>query len=174
MTPQTITIVLMGVSGAGKSSVMEALHERLPTAAIAEGDDFHPASNVEKMRSGHPLTDADRRPWLDAIAHWIGQQEAARRNAIVACSALKHEYRERLRDGHPSVWFAHLVAPREVLRRRMATRRGHFMPRSLIDSQLETLQDLGADKPGSTFPTDGSPGQVADAILAQLRDDGRI
>ena len=163
----TITVVLMGVTGSGKSSVMSALIERFP-AVTGEGDDFHPAANIEKMRAGLPLNDEDRGPWLDALAAWIGEQEAAMRDAVVTCSALKRSYRDRLRDGHPSVWFAHLVASPAVLRQRVEFRRGHFMPSSLLDSQLRTLEALGPDEPGATFPTKETPSQIAEAIVARL------
>jgi gluconokinase len=172
--PPNVTIVVMGVSGSGKSSVLQALAVLLPGAATAEGDDFHPAANVAKMRSGHPLDDADRWPWLDAIARWIGEQEAASLDAIVTCSALRRSYRKRLRNGHRSVWFAHLVAPRQVLAERMATRHGHFMPAALLDSQLETLEDLGPDEPGAAFDvTEQTPAETAAAIIARLHEEGR-
>jgi gluconokinase len=162
------TVVLMGVAGVGKTSVMRALAARLH-ARTQEGDELHPPANVEKMASGVPLTDDDRRPWLDAIARWIGGQERAGNDAIVTCSALKRAYRDRLRNGHPSVWFAHLVAPRDVLAARMTTRHGHFMPEALLDSQLAALEPLEPDEPGATFPTTASPDQVAEAIAARLR-----
>ncbi|HET7028052.1 MAG TPA: gluconokinase [Candidatus Limnocylindrales bacterium] len=166
------TVVLMGVAGVGKTSVMRALAPRL-LATTQEGDELHPAANVEKMASGQPLTDDDRRPWLDAIAGWIGEQERAGSDGIVTCSALKRAYRDRLRDGHPSVWFAHLVAPRDVLAARMTTRPGHFMPESLLDSQLATLEPLQPDEPGASFPTTASPDEIAEAIAARLRAVGR-
>jgi gluconokinase len=165
----SITVVLTGVMGSGKTSVMGALVARFP-AATAEGDDFHPAANIEKMRAGLALDDEDRLPWLDALAAWIGDQEAAGRDAIVTCSALKRSYRDRLRAGHPSVWFALLVAPPDVLRERVQSRRGHFMPPSLLQSQLETFEPLEPDEPGATFPTDDPPAGVADAILARLHE----
>jgi gluconokinase len=164
---RTTTVVLMGVAGVGKTSVMEALARRWP-AATAEGDDFHPAANVDKMAAGRALSDDDRRPWLDRIAHWIGRQEEAERDAIVTCSALRRTYRDRLRDGHPSVWFAHLVAPRDVLAARMRKRTGHFMPESLLDSQLATLEPLASDEPGAKFSTTALPDEIAAAIVAKL------
>jgi len=169
----TAAIIVMGVSGAGKTSVMRALAARVPLAT-AEGDDFHDAASVEKMRAGMPLDDDDRRPWLDAIADWIGGREAARTDAVVTCSALKRAYRDRLRDGHPSVWFAHLVAPADVLERRMTRRTGHYMPASLLASQLETLEPLEPDEPGAAFPTDAPPEAVADAVVARLRSIARL
>lgn len=165
-----MTIVVMGVSGSGKSTVMHALATRLGWPA-AEGDNFHPRANIEKMRGGRPLSDRDRWRWLDAIAGWIGEQEAAGTNAIVTCSALKRAYRDRLREGHSSVWFAHLAVPTQVIAERLELRAYHFMPPSLLISQLVTLEPLGADEPGSAVPAIGTPGQIVDGLLARLSAD---
>ncbi len=164
------TLVLMGVAGVGKTSVMEALAERLrwPTS---EGDELHPRTNVAKMAAGIPLTDADRLPWLELVAAWIGERERERSNAIVTCSALRRTYRDVLRRGHPSVWFVHLTAPREVLDERITGRQGHFMPPSMLDSQLETLEPLAADEPGWSVPAVATPGEIADQIVERLRLD---
>jgi gluconokinase len=162
------SLVLMGVAGSGKSSVLAALEERLLWPAL-EGDALHPAANVSKMAAGVPLTDEDRHPWLDAIAAWIGEREAARQSSIVTCSALRRDYRDILRRGHPWVWFIHLVAPGDVLERRLEDRLGHFMPVSLLESQLETLEPLEPDEPGTTLATLASPGTLADEIIALLQ-----
>ncbi len=164
----TTTIVVMGVSGSGKTTVLEGLRDRLgwPTA---EADDFHPPANVEKMRSGRPLTDDDRWPWLRAIAGWIGDREAAGEDALVACSALRRAYRDLLRDGHPSVWFAHLLVSDAELRRRVERRRHAYMPASLLPSQLATLEPLEPDEPGVAVPADLPAARVVEAILAALR-----
>jgi gluconokinase len=162
------TIVLMGVAGSGKSTVMAALVERLGWAAL-EGDSLHPESNVEKMLAGRPLTDEDRWPWLDRVAAWIGEREAERASSIVACSALKRAYRDRLRAGHPSIWFVHLAAPARILGTRIERRDGHFMPRALLQSQLETLEPLGSDEPGWMIDSVESPAAIADRIAAALR-----
>ena len=164
------TIVLMGVAGVGKSSVMDALAERLrwPTA---EGDALHPASNVEKMGAGVPLTDEDRAPWLERIALWIGDREAERSSSIVTCSALRRGYRDVLRQGHPSVWFVHLVAPDEVIATRIGHRGGHFMPATMLASQLDTLEPLQPDEPGWAVDALAPPGDVADQIITALRLD---
>jgi gluconokinase len=162
----TTTIVVMGVTGSGKSTVMHALAERLRWPS-ADGDTFHSAANIAKMHAGHPLTDADRRPWLAAIATWIGEQEAAGHDAVVACSALRRAYRDVLRDGHPSVWFAHLAPPRAVAEEHLRARTGHFMPASLLDSQLATLEPLAPDEPGMVITAVATTDAV-DEILRQL------
>jgi gluconokinase len=164
----TVTIVLMGVSGSGKSTVMTRLRERLHWPS-AEADEFHPAANVAKMSSGQPLSDDDRWPWLHALAAWIGAREAARENCLVTCSALKRSYRDILREGHPSVRFVHLVAPADVLQRRIAQRRGHYMPPSLLGSQFETLEALQPDEPGIAVSSELPPDQIVDAIETWLR-----
>ncbi|HEY5487082.1 MAG TPA: gluconokinase [Candidatus Limnocylindrales bacterium] len=163
----TTTIVLMGVSGSGKSSVMRKLARGLEWPA-AEGDAFHSPENVEKMRNGVPLTNGDRLPWLEALAAWIGERERAGENALVTCSALKREYRDRLRRGHPSVWFVHLVAGRSALAARVERRRGHYMPASLLTSQLDTLEPLAPDEPGITLSTEMSKARAIQVIVARM------
>jgi len=164
-TSPTTTIVVMGVSGSGKSTVMDGLAKHLGWVA-AEGDAFHPPANVDKMRAGQPLSDEDRRPWLAAIAAWIGGQEAAGHDAIVTCSALKRAYRDLLRRDHPSVWFAHLVAPVDLLADRVTRRTQHYMPASLLESQLDTLEPLEPDEPGAVIVASGTPRDALAAILA--------
>ena len=159
------TIVVMGVSGSGKTTVAKALVETLGWE-YAEGDDFHPPANVEKMHSGHALTDEDRWPWLRAIADWIGEHERAGRSTVVTCSALRRVYRDLLRDGHPSVFFAHVQVSRGVLEDRLGHRRGHYMPASLLSSQLATLEPLEPDEPGCTLPGDATVEEVRDEVLA--------
>lgn len=171
--PRTSTLVIMGVAGSGKSTVASELALLLGWST-AEGDDFHPAANVEKMRSGHPLVDADRWPWLRSIADWIGRQEAAGRSAIVTCSALRRAYRDLLAGGHPSVRFVHLDVSRPVLEERLGSRRGHYMPASLLDSQLATLELLGADEPGLAVPADGPADEVARLVTDALRSRGIV
>ena len=166
-TPGTTTIVVMGVSGSGKSTVAATLVDRLGWE-FAEGDDFHPPANVEKMRAGHPLDDEDRWPWLRSLAAWIGDHERAGRSVVVTCSALKRSYRDLLRDGHPSVWFAHVTASPELIRDRVEHRTGHYMPPSLLDSQLSTLEPLGDDEPGARVSGAGSPPSVTTELLAAL------
>ena len=162
------TIILMGVSGVGKSSVAAELHRSLGWP-FAEGDDFHPESNVAKMRTGIALDDDDRWPWLAAIAAWVGAQESLGRNGIVTCSALRAAYRDALRQGHPSVWFVHLTAPRDAVARRLEHRTGHFMPPSLMGSQLDELEPLRPGEPGVTVAATGSAEATAAAIEVLLR-----
>jgi gluconokinase len=171
--PGPTTLVIMGVSGSGKSTVAKQLAERLGWP-MAEGDDFHPRANVEKMRSGHPLDDEDRWPWLRSIADWIGRHEAAGQSAVVTCSALKRAYRDLLGAGHPSVRFVYLDVPRDVLEERLGGRQGHYMPASLLDSQLGTLEPLGADEPGFALRSDGRPDEVARQAGDELRTRGIV
>jgi gluconokinase len=166
----TTTIVVMGVSGSGKSTVAATLVDRLGWE-FAEGDDFHPPANVEKMRAGHPLDDEDRWPWLRILAAWIGEHERAGRNVVVTCSALKRSYRDLLRDGHPSVWFAHVTADPDLIGERLAHRTGHYMPASLLESQLATLEPLADDEPGARVAGAGSPPSVVAELLAALDAD---
>jgi gluconokinase len=138
-------LVLMGVSACGKSTVADILVERLGWDFV-EGDDLHPASNVEKMEAGEPLTDEDRWPWLDKISAWITEHLRRDESAIVTCSALRRAYRDRL--SHSEVVFVHLHGSREVLAERARSRGDHYMPSSLLDSQLEDLEPLQADEQG--------------------------
>ena len=155
-------IVVMGVSGCGKTSVAEGLAAAL-SAAFIEGDSLHPTINVEKMSKGVPLTDADRWPWLDAVGRAVSDAREEGRGVVVSCSALKKSYRGRLRAAAGgALTFVFLKGSRDLLLSRMAARQGHFMPVSLLDSQLATLED----------PT-GEPGVVTvdidmpvDAIVA--------
>jgi gluconokinase len=164
---RTLTVVMMGVSGTGKTTVGTVLATR-EGWAFAEGDQFHPEANVAKMSHGVPLDDDDRWPWLQAIADWIGAREAAGESAVVACSALKRSYRDLLCAGHPSVWFAHLTAPEAELDRRLRHRPGHYMPASLLPSQLATLQPLEPDEPGAAFDDAGGAEHVVDQITAAM------
>jgi gluconokinase len=163
----TLTLVVMGVSGVGKSSVAEELVARTGWV-FAEGDDMHPEANRAKMTAGIALDDEDRWPWLRTIAAWIGEQEAAARGAVVTCSALKRNYRDLLCDGHPSVRFVHLVAPRRLIQARVDARRGHYMPPSLLGSQLDTLQPLQPGEPGIEVAATGSPAAAAEEALRRL------
>jgi len=162
-----LSLVVMGVSGVGKTSVAHALVDRTGWT-FQEGDDLHPEENRAKMAAGHPLDDDDRWPWLRRVADWIGTQEAAHRGAVVTCSALKRAYRDLLCDGHPSVRFVHLVADEDVLTARVSDRHHEYMPATLLRSQLDTLEPLEADEPGVRVETHGDPDAVAARALAAL------
>lgn len=168
----TLTLVVMGVSGVGKSSVAAELVARTGWAFV-EGDDLHPEANRTKMSAGTPLDDEDRWPWLRRIADWIGEQEAEGRSAVVTCSALKRSYRDLLREGHPSVRFVHLLAAPELIQARVDARQGHYMPPSLLESQLDTLEPLDPDEPGVCVDTTGPAADVAERALDALDGEER-
>jgi gluconokinase len=159
-------IVVMGVSGSGKTTAGTALANALGVD-YAEADTFHPQANIDKMTSGTPLTDADRAPWLEAIAGWIRAHQET--GGVVTSSALKRRYRDVLRTGG-NVWFAHLHGDREVLAERMKTRKGHFMPVSLLDSQLADLEPLEPDEPGAIFDIRDTPAEITDTALTAFRE----
>ncbi|MGW0394549.1 gluconokinase [Streptomyces sp. NPDC003042] len=160
-------IVVMGVAGTGKTTVGRLLADALGIP-YAEGDAFHPAANVAKMSAGTPLDDADRWPWLDAIGDWI-RQRAGSGGAVVAASALKRSYRDRLRAAAPRTVFVHLTGERPLIERRMAARTGHFMPTALLDSQFATLEPLQEDELGVAVDVSGSPEEITERALAALR-----
>jgi gluconokinase len=138
-------IVVMGVSGSGKSTVGAALAQRL-RVPFADADDFHPPANIAKMTAGRPLNDDDRYPWLEAIGTWLAARCSD--GGVMSCSALKRKYRDQLRQHCPDVTFLHLAGSPEVIGRRQASRPGHFMPASLLASQFQTLEPLQADERG--------------------------
>lgn len=148
-------VVVMGVTGSGKTTVGHALADRLGVE-FADADDFHSTASIAKMASGHPLDDDDRAPWLAAIGSWLAAHDE--QGAVVGCSALRRRYRDVLRSAAPRLQLLHLTGDPAVLSRRVADRPGHFMPASLITSQLETLEPLEADEPGRaadlTHPVD--------------------
>ena len=160
-------VVVAGVAGSGKTSVGLLVASELGWP-FADGDSFHTTASVAKMRSSAPLTDADRLPWLQTIAAWIGEREAAGGGGVVACSALKRSYRDLLRDGHPAVRFAFLNASPAALDQRLRERPQHFMPAALLASQLADLEPLGADEPGGSVDASGPTEQTAAAIRATL------
>ena len=141
----TSILVVMGVSGAGKSTVARPLAERLGWT-FQEGDALHPAANIAKMKAGVPLTDADRLPWLVAIGEWMDKEAAAGQGGVVTCSALKRAYRDILTKDRPFVRFVYLKGSRDLIAERVAHRAHHFMPASLLASQFADLQPLGADE----------------------------
>ena len=154
-------MVVMGVSGCGKSSVGEEI-ARLTSAQFVDGDDLHPEANKAKMGAGIPLDDNDRWTWLDQVGQVLARPEGA----IIACSALKRAYRDRIRAVAPDTVFVHLNGSRELLWERMTARKNHFMPASLLDSQLAILEPLGADENGVTLPITASVKSLAMAALA--------
>ncbi|MDH3015058.1 gluconokinase [Gordonia alkanivorans] len=157
-------VVVMGVSGSGKSTVGAALAQRL-RVPFADADDFHSAENIAKMSAGQPLDDDDRRPWLESIGVWLAEHGDG---GVMSCSALKHEYRDRLRGHEPSVLFAHLAGSVEVIARRQASRPGHFMPTALLRSQFETLEPLTSAERGLTVDVDQSVDAIVDELVASL------
>jgi gluconokinase len=155
------------VSGSGKTTLGQGIADRLQWR-FQEGDELHPRANVEKMSRGEPLTDEDRWPWLDAIGRWLDERAEAGENAVLTCSALRRTYRDRIRDGRPGVRFCHVVASAETLRDRLEHRRGHYMPASLLPSQLATLEPLGDDEPGVVVEAAGEPSDVLGEALRAL------
>jgi carbohydrate kinase (thermoresistant glucokinase family) len=143
---EATVLVVMGVAGVGKTTLAEALADRLGWA-FQEGDALHPAANIAKMTAGQPLTDADRLPWLDAIGAWIDGRLARRQSGVVTCSALKRAYRERLSSGRPGVTFVFIRLDQARVAERIARRKGHFMPPSLLASQFADLEPPGPDEP---------------------------
>ena len=156
----------MGVAGSGKTTVASALARELGFEMI-EGDEHHPSANVARMRAGIPLTDEDRRPWLEALARILGERHSRGEGTVLACSALKRAYRDILRSAVPlaETFVIELDAEPATLRRRMEARTGHYMPASLLESQLATLEHLGGQELGGIVDTDRPP----EAVIASAR-----
>jgi gluconokinase len=159
----TPIVVLMGVSGCGKSSVGVRLAAALGVDYV-EGDEWHPPGNIERMRSGTPLTDEDRHDWLRALAMRLAAARASGRGLVLACSALKRRYRDVLRSGAPGLRLVHLHGPEALLEQRLAARSGHYMPASLLASQLATLEAPAADE--AALAVDVSPD--VETLVARL------
>ncbi|GAA1476371.1 gluconokinase [Nocardioides aestuarii] len=159
-------VVFMGVSGSGKSTVAREV-QRLTGWDFAEGDDFHPRANVEKMSAGHPLTDQDRFPWLGSLARWIREHDEAGESSLMSCSALRRTYRDVLRSGADDVAFVHLVGDKGVLLERMGER-DHFMPPELLESQLATLEPLHDDEAGLELDVALPPAELAERVVEEL------
>jgi gluconokinase len=161
-------IVVMGVSGSGKSTVGAALAQRL-RVPFADADDFHPPANIAKMTAGHPLDDDDRRPWLESVGEWLAEHEQG--GGVMSASALKRRYRDQLRSHAPRVEFVHLDGRPEVIARRQASRPGHFMPASLLASQFATLEPLDPDEHGVAIDVDQSIDDIVDGYTQQHQRD---
>jgi len=160
-------LVVMGVSGSGKSTIADKLAARLGWR-FEDGDRFHPASNVAKMSAGHPLSDEDRRPWLQAIADEIDRVCQAGEHAVIACSALKRSYRDMLVHGRDDVRIVYLEGTQTLIAGRLAARKDHFMPAGLLDSQFRTLEPPAASENPVTVSIDGSVDAIVDDIVHQL------
>jgi gluconokinase len=161
----------MGVSGSGKSTIAAALSQRLGWR-FEDGDSFHPAANVAKMSAGQPLTDEDRWPWLNAIADEIERTCSAGGHIIIACSALKHSYRDVLLRGRDDVRFVFLKGTQELIADRLAHRKGHFMPPGLLTSQFKTLEPPEASEHVITVSIDESVEVIVDGVMRQLKFGG--
>ncbi|WGW11319.1 gluconokinase [Saxibacter everestensis] len=162
-------VIVMGVSGTGKTTIAEALSEELDWA-FAEADEFHSQANIAKMASSTPLVDHDRWPWLGLIAAFLSQCETDGDNVIVTCSALKRAYRDVLRRSQTRVLFVHLDASFDVIAERVANRKGHYMPLKLLDSQFEILQPLEPDEEGVVIDSAQSPEEIVRQAAAWVRD----
>jgi gluconokinase len=163
-------LVVMGVSGSGKSTIAEALAKRIGWRC-EDGDKFHPAANVAKMSAGHPLTDEDRWPWLKAIADEIDRLCGKDQPAVFACSALKRAYREVLVHGRDDVRIVFLDGSQQLIAKRLAARKGHFMPPGLLDSQFRTLERPAPDEGAVAVSVDGGVDDIVDDIIAKLELD---
>jgi carbohydrate kinase (thermoresistant glucokinase family) len=165
-------LVLMGVSGSGKSTIAAEL-QRVLGWPFQEGDDLHPPANVAKMRSGHPLDDADRLPWLQAIARWIDDRLAAGEPGIITCSNLKRAYRRITVDHRSGVTLVYLKGEEPVIHNRLLSRSHRYMPPSLLRSQFDTLEEPGPDEHPIVVTVHQSVGETATELLKQLPKRGR-
>jgi carbohydrate kinase (thermoresistant glucokinase family) len=160
-------IVVMGVSGSGKTTVASLLAGRL-CWEFEEGDNFHPATNIAKMSQGIPLTDEDRRPWLEAIAAVIGRWTAEGRSGVVACSALKRVYRRIIVGDTPAVRLVYLKGSRDLIAQRMAARHGHFMPLALLESQFDILEEPTPEEYALVVSINRRPDEIVTEIVAAV------
>lgn len=168
-----VAVIVMGVTGSGKTTVGVRLAEELH-GGFYDGDDYHPAANIEKMRRGTPLTDEDRGPWLDRLRGLIEEKLSAGENAVVACSALRDEYRKRLLPANPEladdVLIVYLSISPEAARKRLLARQGHFMPATLVDSQFKTLEEpAGALRIDADGPVDEAVGLIKETLARRPR-----
>jgi gluconokinase len=164
---QPVVLVVMGVSGSGKTTVATAVAQRLGWE-FAEGDALHSELNIEKMKAGRPLTDADRQEWLAGISEWVDQRLERGENGVITCSALKRAYRDVINRRGSGVVFVFLAGGKETTRARVAARQGHFMPASLIDSQFDDLEEPGSDEPVIRIDAGPAPSVIAERVLREL------
>ena len=162
-----VVLVLMGVSGCGKTTVAEIIAQRLRWP-FEEGDALHPPANVAKMHAGHPLDDADRAPWLARVADWVDARLDAGESGVITCSALKRKYRELIARRGRDIEFVYLHGSRELIASRLAGRQGHFMPSSLLDTQFATLEEPGPDEPAIRVEIGDAPEVIAAEIIDAL------
>jgi carbohydrate kinase (thermoresistant glucokinase family) len=168
MAARLAAIVVMGVSGAGKSTIGRIVAERL-NCQFRDADSFHPKANIEKMSRGEPLTDEDRWPWLEAIAAYIAEHRAAGTRCVVTCSALKRAYRDIVTDKQSAdVRLVYLKGDFELISARLNARKGHFMPPGLLQSQFDALEEPTADENAITVSIDATPEEIAASVLRQL------
>lgn len=166
-TQKPQVLVLMGVSGCGKTTVAAILAGRL-SWPFEEGDALHPPANIAKMEAGHPLTDEDRAPWLRKVADWVDERIDAGEHGLITCSALKRSYREVINRRGAGVVFVYLHGSRETIASRLMARHGHFMPPSLLDSQFADLEEPAADEPAIRVDIGPAPSALAQTIIETL------
>jgi gluconokinase/shikimate kinase len=157
----------MGVTGSGKTTVGAMLAERL-SWPFQEGDLLHPQSSIDKMASGHPLTDEDRGPWLEKIARWVEQRLDSCENGVITCSALKLAYRDRINRRGSGIVFVFLSVSKQIVRTRLTARHDHFMPPSLLDSQFADLEEPTLGEPAIRVDATSEPAVIADYVVRRL------
>lgn len=167
--PEGTQIIVMGVSGSGKSTIGALIAGALGVPFV-DGDALHPQSNIEKMAGGQPLDDSDRWPWLAVVGQTLAEAGRAGDGMVIACSALRRSYRKAILDSAPDARFVHLDGSREVLAARIEGRSGHFMPPSLLDSQFATLEPLAVDEPGIVVDIDQPVAAIVSDAVARIRD----
>lgn len=170
---EPVVLVMMGVSGCGKSTVAALLAGQLGWA-LEEGDLLHPQANIDKMAAGEPLNDEDRAPWLEKVAEWIEQRLDSGLNGLITCSALKRSYRDVINRRGSGVLFVYLAGTQATIASRLAARQGHFMPTSLLESQFETLEEPGPDEPAVRVDIGPAPSVIAGNLLETLNLDARF
>jgi gluconokinase len=161
-------VVVMGVAGCGKSTVARLLAARTGFV-FADADDYHSEKNIERMHRGVPLSDEDRRPWLNRLARWLVHEDRVGVSTVLACSSLRRRYRDILRSGVPRLEFVHLAGPIQVIQHRLAHRKGHYMPASLLESQYDNLEPLQPDEKGIVLDLAQTPEELVTEAVDRLR-----